>query len=95
MLNHSSAGDRAETPHVTNATRTTLSNALKRRTQSAIDDQSIDPQNRAVIRYGLETNDPWLAELVRSADAGETITDKDFSQTPATKRRQAKKRSKH
>ncbi|HJP92419.1 MAG TPA: hypothetical protein VJ875_10715 [Pyrinomonadaceae bacterium] len=33
----------------------------------------------------METNDPWLAELVRRADAGETIFDRiDFSQTSAT-----------
>ena len=40
---------------------------------------------RAIIRYALETNDPWLADLVRRADAGETIIDTiDFSQTPET-----------
>jgi hypothetical protein len=33
----------------------------------------------------LETNDPWLADLVRRADAGETIIDTiDFSLTPET-----------
>jgi hypothetical protein len=30
----------------------------------------------------LETNDPWLAELVRRADAGESVDTLDFSQTP-------------
>ena len=35
----------------------------------------IDPQSRAIIRYALETNDPWLAKLVRRADEGETIVD--------------------
>ena len=35
-----------------------------------------------MIRYGLETNDPWLAELVHRADAGESIVDVDFSHTP-------------
>ena len=30
----------------------------------------------------METNDPWLAELVRRADAGERLADRfDFSQT--------------
>jgi hypothetical protein len=44
-----------------------------------------DPQWRASIRYGLETNDPWLPDLVRRADAGEMIIDTiDFSQTPDT-----------
>jgi hypothetical protein len=28
-----------------------------------------------MIRYGLEINDPWLAELVRRAEAGESVVD--------------------
>ncbi len=80
MLNHSSARDYAETPHVTNSSTTTVSKALQRRAQSVINDRSIDPQSRAVIRYGLETNDPWLAELVRRVDAGEAVVDIDFSE---------------
>ncbi len=71
ILNHSSARDRAETPHTTETSETTLHHALKRRAQSLIKDKSIDAQSRAVIRYGSETNDPWLAELVRRADEGE------------------------
>ena len=85
MANHTSASEREETPHVTNASRTTISNVLKRRAQSVIKNKSIDAKSRAVIRYGLETNDPWLSELVRRADAGETIIDNlNFSQTPPT-----------
>jgi len=43
------------------------------------------PEARAIIRYALEINDPWLAELVRRADAGEPLFDTvDFSQTPTT-----------
>jgi hypothetical protein len=30
-------------------------------------------ESRAIIRYALETNDPWLAELVRRAEAGEDV----------------------
>ena len=75
MTNDSSATMR-ETPHVNQTSRTnTIMNALKRRAQAVLNDLSIDPQTRAIIRYGLETNDPWLAELVRRADAGETIVD--------------------
>jgi hypothetical protein len=72
-------------PHVNQPTRTaTIVNALKRRAQALLSDKSIDPQSRAFIRYALEINDPWLAELVRRADAGETLFDTvDFSQTPA------------
>ena len=65
MIN-SSASVR-ETPH--------LNAAIKRRAQSLINDKSIDGPSRAIIRYGLETDDPWLAELVRRVDAGETIVD--------------------
>ena len=61
-----------ETPH---ATETTISDALRRRAQSVINDIWIDPQWRSIIRYALETNDPCLADLVRRADAGETIID--------------------
>jgi hypothetical protein len=77
MLNHSSARQREETPH--------LSDALKRRAQSVINDKSIDAQTRAVIRYGLETNDPWLPELVRCVDAGESIIDNLYVQSSEEK----------
>jgi hypothetical protein len=70
-----------ETPHVNETT--IISHALKRRAQSVINDTSIDPQWRAIIRYGLETNDPWLGDLVRRADAGEAIIDtSNFSLEP-------------
>ena len=77
MLNHSSA-----TPHTIKSTKNlnlnggskkTISNALRRRAQAVIKDKSIDAESRAIIRYGLEINDPWLPELVRCIDAGETI----------------------
>ena len=67
MSNLNSAQLREETPH--------LSDALKRRAQSVINDKSIDAETRAVIRYGLEINDPWLEDLVRCVDAGESIID--------------------
>ena len=86
MASHSSVTMREETPHVNQTTRTnTTVNALKRRAQAVLNDTSIDPQSRAIIRYALEINDPWLAEMVRRADAGETIVDTiDFLQTPET-----------
>jgi hypothetical protein len=55
--------------------RATIINALKERAQAVMNDKSIDPQSRTIIRYAFETNDPWLAELVRRADAGETLID--------------------
>jgi hypothetical protein len=87
MTIHGSATALEETPHVTETnTTTTNSDALKRRAQSIINDNSIDGRWRAVIRYALETNDPWLADLVRRADDDEPILDTiDFSLEPATR----------
>jgi len=96
MTTHGSATALQETPHASETntsdthagetnTTTTISDALKRRAQSVINDNSIDPRWRAIVRYGLETNDPWLADLVRRADAGEPIIDSlDFSLEPET-----------
>ena len=50
MSNLSSAPLREETPHI--------SDALKRRAQSIINNKSIDAPTRSIIRYGLEINDP-------------------------------------
>ena len=76
MASHSSATVPEQTPHVNRTTRTnTIVNALKRRAQAVLNDKSIDAQRRAIIRYALKTNDPWLAELVRRADAGEDVVD--------------------
>ena len=72
MANHSSAPVR-ETPHETETTQITISDALRRRAQSVINDRSIDPQWRNIIRYALEINDPLLPDLVRRADSGERI----------------------
>lgn len=75
MANHGSATWR-ETPHATRTSRTNaIINALKQRAQAVLNDESIDPQSRAIIRYALETNDPWLARLVRRADAGQPIVE--------------------
>jgi hypothetical protein len=75
MTTHGSATVR-EIPHATRISRTnTIVNALKRRAQAVLNDKSIDPQSRAIIRYAMEINDPWLAQLVRRADAGEAIVD--------------------
>ena len=86
MANHSSATVREHTPHANRLSRTnTIMNALTRRAQAVLNDTSIDPKSRAIIRYALETHDPWLAKLVRRADAGEAIVDTlDFEETPGT-----------
>jgi len=92
MLNHS-ASEREETPHSINPTQNNTLNAdryiavaYRRRAESVIKDASIDPQTRALIRYALETSDPWLAELLRRVDAGDSLLDTvDFSQEPQTR----------
>jgi len=82
VLNDNSAAGRGETPHTANSTQTTtpdlnetITADVRRRAESLVNDKSIDAESRAWIRYGLEINDPWLPELVRRAEAGESITD--------------------
>lgn len=90
MLNYNSAIEREEIPHATNSNQNNtlkvnrcIAVAYRRRAESVINDRSVDAQSRAVIRYALETSDPWLAELLRRVDAGESIMDTvDFSQEP-------------
>jgi hypothetical protein len=81
MTTHVSATVREETPHA-NETTITISDAVRQQAQSIIDNTTIDPDWRAVIRHYLETNDPWVAELLPRAEAGETVIDTiDFPQT--------------
>ena len=75
MTLHSSATALEQTPHV--------SDALRRRAQSVINDRRTDRQWRSIVRYALEINDPWLADIVRRAGAGEKIIDSlDFTLEP-------------
>ena len=95
MLNDS-AFEREETPHTVNSTQNDTLNdtpkvnrriavALRRRAESVIRDKSIDARSRALIRYALETSDPWLAGLIHRAEAGDSVLETvDFSQTPST-----------
>ena len=80
MNTHGSASALEETPHATNSiTNNTISDAVRRRAQSLINDRTIDAGDRAFIRYALATNDAsGLAELVRRADAGEPIIDESW-----------------
>jgi hypothetical protein len=86
MASHSSVSTRKQTPHANRTTRTaTIIDALKRRAQSVLNDESIDARSRAILRDALKTNDPWLAELVRRADEGENSNETfEESQTPET-----------
>jgi len=80
MLDDNSASKRKGTPHTVKSTsqkalqpEQTITRALKRRARALIKDRSVDPQSRAVIRYGLAIDDPWLPELVRRAEAGQSV----------------------
>jgi len=72
MAKHDSARLREGAPHITNHD---ISDDLKRRAQSVINNKSLDDGTRNVIRYGLEINDQLLPDLVRRIDAGKTIID--------------------
>jgi len=77
MTTHSSAQLRDETPQpTTSITNKPISDAVRRRAQSLINDRTIDASDRAFIRYALATDDTsGLSELVRRVDAGEPIID--------------------
>jgi len=83
MSTHVSATALEETPHETETTQITITDALRRRALSVINDGRTHPQWRSIVRYALETNDAWLADIVRRAGAGEKIIDTvDFSLEP-------------
>src|SRR5688572_32278184 len=83
MSTNGSATALEETPHQTETTQITISDALRRRAQAVLNDRRTDPQWRSIVRYALEINDPWLADIVRRAGAGEKIIDStDFTLEP-------------
>lgn len=86
MATHTSATMREHTPHAKQTTRTaTILDALTRRALAVLNDTSLDAQTRAIIRYSLETNDPWLAQLVKRVEAGESLGGTfEFSQSLET-----------
>jgi hypothetical protein len=85
VANHGSASMREETPPVTETTQITISNALKRRAHAVINDTSIDPQWRNIVRYALEISDPLLPDLVRRADAALDELEKAFASVQAAR----------
>jgi len=81
MASHSSATVREQSPHSIDsiATNTLKLNTnredVRRRAWSLLRDKSIDEGSRSLIGYALEIDDPALPELVRRAEAGESVTD--------------------
>jgi hypothetical protein len=75
MTTNGSVPAHQETPHETETTTITVSDDLKCHAESVINNKTIDPQWRTIIRYALEINDPSLADFVQRAEAGENIID--------------------
>jgi len=81
MASHSSATAREHTPRTINSftnntlNQTQISDDLRRRAESVIQDKSIDTRSRTIIRYAFEINDPMLSELVQRVEEGECIVD--------------------
>jgi hypothetical protein len=75
MTTHSSAPAHQETPHETETTIIAVSDDTKQHVESVINDRTIDPEWRTIIRFALEINDPALSDLVQRAEAGENIVD--------------------
>ena len=79
MASHSSASMREQAPHSINSiTYNTLkfnriTDHVRQRARDVIQDKSLHEGSRNLIRYALEIDDPALPELVRRADAGESI----------------------
>jgi hypothetical protein len=53
----------------------TLDANLKRRARKLATDTRVDPRTRSLIRYGLETKDECLEQIVERVEAGETSID--------------------
>jgi len=83
MTTHSSAIAHQDTPHETETTKITVSDATKCHAESVINDTTIDSQWQTIIRFALELNDPFVGELISRAEAGENIVETFRSlQTP-------------
>jgi hypothetical protein len=65
MTKHGNASPRKQTSR-------TLDADLKRRARKLTTDSRVDPRTRSLIRYGLEIKDPYLEQVVRRVEAGET-----------------------
>jgi len=80
MARHSNATPRSATSH--NQTSESINKppqridaSLKRRARQLISNSSIPKQTRNLILYALKINDPYLAQVVRRVESGETTLD--------------------
>jgi hypothetical protein len=81
MASHSSATAREQAPHSINSITNNIlklkpnSDDVRQRAWCLLRDKSIDEGSRSLIGYALEIDDPQLPELVRRAEAGESVVD--------------------
>ena len=75
MARHSSASLREQTSTQRKPKSKIIDASLKRRARRLIANRSIPGQTRNLIRYALEINDPYLAQVVRRVEQGEMTID--------------------
>ena len=68
MAKHGSASPRKQESR-------TLDANLKRRARKLATESRVDPRTRSLIRYGLETKDQHLEQIVNRVEAGEMSID--------------------
>jgi hypothetical protein len=79
MATNSSVSSTPEAPQSENSNRANTQ-AIKQKARAIFKDMSIDSESRAYIRFALETNDPWLPDLVQRVEQGENLGETfDFS----------------
>ena len=88
MTSYSSATAREHTPQsITNNRFNENIDDVRQRAQDIVQDKSFDEDSRNLIRYALEIDDPVLPELVRRADAGESVVDNIYALDKATEQK--------
>ena len=68
MAKHGSASPRKQKSR-------TLDANLKRRARNLATDRRVDPRTRSLIRYGLDTKDQYLEQIVNRVEASEMSID--------------------
>jgi len=69
MARHTSATSRSSKSH--NDRSNNIDASVKHRARLLITNSSIPKQTRNLIRYALQINDPYLAQVVRRVESGE------------------------
>jgi hypothetical protein len=72
MATNSNVSATQEAPHSENSKQPNTQ-AIKQQARAILKDMSIDSESRAYIRFALETDDPWLPDLVQRVEQGENL----------------------